>query len=228
MARKTSKERIETQRRRVLEGAAELFAKKGFHGTTVEDIAKSLNWTKGSIYYYIPSKDQILFQLHDYAHQLLLDRLTEIMQTDDPPDVKLHRAIADHTCIVCTEMSAVAIGLQMEFALTGRSRAKIVKKRDKYDKMLRQLIQEGIDQGLFLDCDVKMIGFFILGAINYTPHWYKANGRLSKEAIADMLADFMLRALLAKPPKEPAFRSGPILEVAGVTGDGHLPLSRQS
>lgn len=226
MARTTSPEKINAQRLKVLEKAAELFAEKGFHATSVDDIAKALNLTKGSVYYYIPTKDEILFQVHDYALDLLLENAEAIIKSDDPPDLKLRRIITSHILSNVTEMSVVAALLQMQFALTGEGRAKIVEKRDRYDRILRQVIRDGINQRLFIKCDPTMVSFFILGFINYIPQWYKEGGRLSKQAIADQFADLALRAILVDRPDRAATRGRPTARTKAVAVPTRSPQRR--
>ena len=196
MPRTKSPERTNAQRHRVLATAAELFVKNGYHATTMEDIAKSLNMTKPAIYYYFPSKIAILYQLHDWTIGLFTDRAAAILKTEDPPDVKLRKMIISHIDTAVAEMSGVSALLHEEFALTGKARAKIVRKRDMYDRMFRRVIQDGIDQGIFVDCDAALASFYILGFVNYVPHWYKPDGRLSKEAISESFADMALGGLL--------------------------------
>ncbi len=201
MPRTKSPERTNAQRHRVLAKAAELFVKNGYHATTVEAIAKSLNMTKPAIYYYIPSKHDILYQLHDWTIGLFTDRAAAILKTEDPPDVKLRKMIISHIDTAVAEMSGVSALLHEEFALTGKARAKIVRKRDIYDRMFRRVIQDGIDRGIFVECDVALASFYILGFVNYVPHWYRPNGRLSMEDISLSLADLALGGLLDNTPK---------------------------
>ena len=201
MPRTKSPERTNAQRHRVLAKAAELFVKNGYHMTTVEDIAKSLNMTKPAIYYYFPSKVAILYQLHDWTIGLFTDRAAEILKTEEPPDVKLRKMIVSHIDTAVAEMSGVSALLHEEFALTGKARAKIVRRRDTYDRMFRRVIQDGIDHGIFVDCDAALASFYILGFVNYVPHWYRPDGRLSKEAISQSFADLALGGLLDSRPK---------------------------
>lgn len=197
MTKVISTDRTKAQRQRVIEKAAELFAKKGFHETTVEDIAKALNLTKGSVYYYIPSKQDILYQLHAQAHQRLLDRVRSAVEAHDTPDVVLRKIITSQIEHNLSEVGGLAILaiLRTWPSLAGRLRAKIVKMRDKHEALVRQTIQDGIDQGLFIDCDNTLAGFAVLAVVNHIPQWYKHGGRFRKEDIADFYADLLLRGL---------------------------------
>ena len=188
----------------MLEKAAELFVKNGFHATTVEDIAKSLNMTKPAIYYYFSSKHDILYQVHDWTIGLFTERAAAILKTKDSPDVKLRKMIISHIDTAVAEMSGVSALLHEEFSLIGKARAKIVRKRDTYDRMFRRVIQDGIDQGIFVDCDAALASFYILGFVNYVPHWYRADGRLSIEAISQSFADLALGGILDNRLNVPA------------------------
>lgn len=189
-------ERAAERRRRILEAAARLFREKGYDAVKVDDIASSLGVSKVSIYYYIESKEQILYQIHHAAATALVKSLEGIVSSDEPPDVKLRRAIVNHIVIVCSETSPTGTALKQTQVFSRKNKQRIIKKRDQYDQMLRQLIQEGIDQGVFVDCDPKPLSLLILGAANYVPYWYSPEGPLDKVQIAEIFSDHIMRMVL--------------------------------
>ncbi len=206
MTRFRSTVRSKEQRQRVLEKAAELFAKKGFHETTVEDIARALNMTKGSVYYYIPSKQAILYQLYAQTHQRLFDQVRSAVDARDRPDVALRNIITsqiEHNLTENGRMGSLVI-IRTWPSLEGRLRTKIVKMRDKLEALVRQTIQDGIDQRVFIDCDPALAGFAILGVVNHIPEWYRPEGRFTKDEIATFFADLLVKALVRGPGRTQA------------------------
>lgn len=195
MARKT--QRQEARREQILQGAAKVFSKKGFHASTVDEIAKELGLTKASIYYYVQDKSDLLYQLYKRAMELLLESQAEIMARPDSPDQKLRAMIEEYVRIVggATAMYSVVV-LREHHALPPRRRKEIIGMRDQYEQNYRECIQQGIDQGIFEPTDVKMASYVVLGALNWIPNWYNPRGTLSKETIGRLFADQLVRGLL--------------------------------
>ncbi len=195
MARKT--QRQEARREQILQGAAKVFSKKGFHASTVDEIAKELGLTKASIYYYVQDKSDLLYQLYKRAMELLLESQAEIMARPDSPDQKLRAMIEEYVRIVggATAMYSVVI-LREHHALPPRRRKEIIAMRDQYEQNYRECIQQGIEQGIFETPDVKMASYVILGALNWIPSWYNPRGELSKETIGRLFAEQLVRGLL--------------------------------
>ncbi|MGQ9825376.1 MAG: TetR/AcrR family transcriptional regulator [Desulfotomaculales bacterium] len=188
-------ERAAERRMSIIKVAARLFSEKGYHEATLEDIARDLKYTKGSIYYYINSKQELLFQCHELAMDMLLGRLEEIMAKDLPPDEKLKEGIKAHIELVVGEMSLVNVALWQDFELQEDYRQVIVAKRDRYERHFRQLIEEGVAKGIFRPLSSKVAVFIIMGAVNWIPRWFSEKGSMSKSEIAGFFADYLVRPL---------------------------------
>ncbi|MER3402215.1 MAG: hypothetical protein C4336_03140 [Armatimonadota bacterium] len=195
MTKKTERQQVRCEQ--ILHGAAKVFSKKGFHASTVDEIAKELGLTKASIYYYIADKSDLLYQLYKRAMEVLLESQAEIMARPDSPDQKLRIMIEEYVRIVggATAMYSVVV-LREHNALPPRKRREIIALRDRYEQNYRECIQQGIEQGIFKPTDVKMASYVILGALNWIPSWYNPRGSLSKEEIGRLFADQLVRGLL--------------------------------
>ncbi|MEW6273994.1 MAG: TetR/AcrR family transcriptional regulator [Bacillota bacterium] len=191
-------ERAAERKMNIIKVAAKLFSEKGYHDATLEDIARNLKYTKGSIYYYINSKQELLFQCHELAMDMLINRMEEILATDWPLEVKLREGIKAHIEMVVGEMSLVTVALGQEFELEEDYRQIIVAKRDRYERYFRRLVDEGIEKGIFRPVPSKMAVFIIMGAINWIPRWYSEKGSMSKEEIAEFFSDYLVRPLFKK------------------------------
>jgi AcrR family transcriptional regulator len=193
----------------ILRHAAALFKEKGYHGVTMDDIARSLQMSKLSIYYYFESKEDLLYQINDKAHKKLLRTLKRIETTEDPPETKLRRAIISNIEILLSEMSPATVAIRQQHSLSSKNRKSLIKTRDKIDQMFRGLISQGVEEGVFIDCDPKLTQFLIAGAIAHIVHWYSPNGPLTKKQIGNFFADLLIRGLLRNSSdKKPLFLEG--------------------
>lgn len=190
------KERFEE----ILQQAASLFRERGYHGVTMDDIAEGLGLSKLSIYYYFESKESILYIINDLAHTKNLKNLKGIVNSEDSPETKLRQAIKNHVSILLSELSPATAALREEHSLLPENRKKLIRKRDRYDQMIRGIISEGIKKGVFIECDPKMAWFVIVGAVSHILNWYSPEGPLTKEQIGDFFAEFLIRMLLVSPP----------------------------
>jgi AcrR family transcriptional regulator len=194
-----SRRRLKTEQKKIeiLQSAAEAFRRNGYTATTMADISEKLLMTKGSLYYYFKNKEEILYFCQDYSLNLLLDLLEEVQQIDDPAEEKLRRLIVSHVSIILDELKASAMHADFQM-LSPKLLRKVIEKRDRFERGVRQIIQEGIDQSRFVQCDPKPVTFAILGAINWAVKWFSPEGPLSAEEIGERFADYFIRGLKNK------------------------------
>jgi AcrR family transcriptional regulator len=178
----------------ILKSAALAFRQLGYHGATVEQIAATLEMKKGNLYYYFKNKEDILFGCHQYSLDNLLGTLSEIELSDAKPDEKLRRLIVSFVHIILDHLFGIALFMDLE-ALNPEHRVAVIERRDQFDRGLRRVVQEGVEQGLFRPVDVKLVSFAILGAVNWIRRWYRPDGPSNSQEIADRFADFLLAGL---------------------------------
>ncbi len=188
------------RRLRILESAVQAFAAKGFHGTSMGDIARQLRLTRGSLYYYFRDKEEILALCHTRAVEAVLEAMERVQAAPLPPDEKLRRLIVEHVLIQVDKFHGTALALELD-ALRPASRASVVAGRDRYDRGVRALIEEAIRTGLFRRVDPKLTAFAIVGAINWIGRWYRPEGSASPVALGDHFARLFLDALRAPVPE---------------------------
>ena len=185
-------------RRRVeiLQSAAAAFRTRGYHATSVDDIAQTLRMTKGSLYYYFKNKEEILYVCHDHTLDLLLRVLRDIQATGQSPDVRLRAVIAAFVELMTEELhGTAAVTLDLK-ELSPPLRRKITAKRDRFERAVRRTIREGIDKGVFRRIDPKFATFAIMGAINWIPHWFDPAGKADAKEIGAAFAEFFVAGLL--------------------------------
>jgi AcrR family transcriptional regulator len=194
----------------ILKCAASMFRRRGYHGTSVDEIASALNMTKGNLYYYFKNKEEILFVCHDYGMDLILERLREVERLEEPADRKLHALVSGFVHVFIDVLHSTIWTVDDE-ALSPPLRKRIIAKRDRFDAGIRRVLKQGMDEGVFATADPKLLSFAILGAINWIPHWYNPAGRSTSDEIAATFADLLVRGLKAAdtelrvPAHVPAF-----------------------
>ena len=178
----------------ILKAAAAAFRRLGYHGATVEQIARALRMKKGNLYYYFRNKEEILFACHQYSLDRLLWLLDEVLQSDLAADGKLRRLIGVFVHTILDELHGTALFLDLE-ALSPSHLKAVIARRDRFDHGVRHVLGEGIASGAFADRDAKLLSFAILGAVNWIPRWYNPDGPASSEEIADRFADYLIAGL---------------------------------
>jgi TetR/AcrR family transcriptional regulator len=187
-------DKFEGKRVEILKTAAAAFRRRGYHGASVDEIATSLEMTKGNLYYYFQNKEEILYACHDYSLNLILGVMDDIRQADTPADEKLRRLIAAFVHLIIDELHSTALTLDLQ-ALSAPLLKKVIARRDRFDRGLRAIIQEGIDEGLFAPADTKLVAFAIMGAVNWIPKWFDPQGAASSDKVGETFADYLLAGL---------------------------------
>ena len=170
----------------------------------MEDIARELRLTRGSLYYYFRDKEEILALCHTVALKAVLEAMKRVGASERPPDEKLRRLVVEHVLIQVDKFHGTALALELD-ALRPASRSAVVAGRDRYDRGMRALIEDGIRTGLFRRVDPKLTAFAIVGAINWIGRWYRPGGGASPAELSQQFADLFLGALRA-PGAERAVR----------------------
>lgn len=185
-------------REEILDAAALIISQKGFHGTSMQDIAEAVDLQKASLYHHIANKQEILVALLDQALDKLIANMQEVLNLPLPTDEKLRQAglVYLDTLMERREMAAV---LLLEYrSLEPEFRAGHMPRRDRFERLWRDLIQQGMDEGLFSCVDPDMAGRAFLGVLNWTITWFRPEGKYSAKEIADQFAGIFLHGLLVR------------------------------
>jgi len=175
----------------ILKSAAAAFRRRGYHGASVDEIASALQMTKGNLYYYFRNKEDILYACHDYSLGLLLRLMAEVQAESSAPDVKLRKLILAFVHLILDELQGTALTLDPE-ALSPPLLAKVIAQRDEFDRGMRAIIQQGMDEGLFVKGDPKMMEFAIMGAVNWISKWFDPAGPMTSQQIGESFADYLV------------------------------------
>jgi len=178
----------------ILKAAARAFRKLGYHGATVEEIAAALHMKKGNLYYYFRNKEEILFACHQYSLDQLMQLLDDVEHSGVQPDEKLRRLVVAFVHTILDELHGTALLLDLE-ALTPAHLKAVITRRDRFERGVRQVLEDGIAEGHFGAGDPKLLAFAMFGAVNWIPRWFSPEGAATSQQIADLFADFFIRGL---------------------------------
>ncbi len=177
----------------LLRAATRLFGERGFHATSMQDLAEALGMNRGSLYHYIDSKDDLLWSILSNALDLLLARVEPVLTDDADPARRLANGVREHLHVAADfaeELSLIQIELR---SLTDERRRQMIQRRNAYEDLWRAALNDGITSGqLRPDIDVRLAGIGILSACNWFTQWYRPDGPMSVDQIADgFIALFM-------------------------------------
>jgi len=183
----------------MIEIAAGLFRKKGYHATSIQDIAEQAGILKGSLYHYIASKDDLLFEVIMAAGRPLLEGLRSVVQQEVPADQKLTMAIAAHMKLFEEKNDETCVFLNELSNLPPTLKEQTMELISEYENFWTHIIEEGKQEGLFKNLDPRLTSFAILGLCNWTHNWFRPQGRASGAELAALFTEIVLQGILDNP-----------------------------
>jgi len=185
------------RREEIIDAAVQLFHRQGYANTSMQDIANAVGLLKGSLYYHIASKEDLLFEIHERFMNVLIAKAEA---REDVADLtarqRLAGLIVDLLELVRDYRSYVVVFFRDRHAMTGPRWGAIHEKREAYEKFVRRIIQQGQQDGTFRsDLDEKIVTFGLFGMCNWTYMWLNPNGRRSAAEVARNLSTLFLDGL---------------------------------
>ena len=180
----------------ILDAAAQVFRKKGFHGASMAAIAKSVNLQKASLYHHVASKQEILLALLDRALVILTERVAPIASQPAPADEKLRAMIRAYLQLLAENADLASVLLFEHRSLEPKQHARHIPNRDRFEALWRDVVLDGVRAGLFNCPDPALTVRALLGSLSWTITWFRPNGGLTIEQIADRYADLLFHGLL--------------------------------
>jgi len=150
-----------------IEAAAKVFAEKGFHGATTQDIAQTMGIQQGSLYYYFKSKEQALQEVCEYGFDVYVERMKKICAKDQPFEAKILAIITSHLTNYSQKDSAMKVHNEQRLYLPVERRTRIKQLGSTYRELLEQTLKQGIKAGVVRDdIDTHFIAYSIIGICN--------------------------------------------------------------
>ncbi len=189
-------------RETIIEAAIDLFNQNGYHATSMRDIARAIDIQKPSLYHHFDSKEDILLAILESGMDRLISELETIVASDQDCRSKLQAAIQSHAQIIADNPAGAAVFMREDRGLGEGYLSHYLDKRDHFERLIRQIVQEGTDTGLFRETDVAITVQSLLGMVNWMTRWYRPEGRLTASQIAERFTDLFLFGLLAPTDRE--------------------------
>ena len=180
----------------VVDAAARVFHERGYESTSIQDIADNLGILKGSLYYYIRSKEDLLNEILWGVHDDALANIQRVEEVKGDALQKVRAFITLHITFNIENLVKMGVFFHDFRSLSKERRQRIIEARDLYDKILRDLIADGQREGLVCpDVDPKMASMAALGMCNWIYQWYRPRGRLRPDEVAGQFADLVIAGL---------------------------------
>jgi AcrR family transcriptional regulator len=186
----------EKRRREILAAAARQFRARGLHATGMREIAAELGMTAGNLYYYFPSKQDLLAWCQQEALGRLLALAERVAAAPGSADRRLAELIAGHVLILNEETPGSLAHLEIGEVAEDR-RDELLGLRRRYESLVTELIEEGISSGVFRALDARLATLALLGALNWTVKWFDQDGRLGAAEVGRSFADLLVGGMLA-------------------------------
>ena len=193
----------EAKRNAVLQAAAQLFNERGFHATSLDDIAARLNVTKPTLYYYVKNKDEILLQCVGKGLAMMLEGIDASRAAGGKAIDQLMTCMQVYARIVTMDFGMCLIRVGDE-QVPPESRKELRRLKSAIDQEFRRLVAEGVAEGSIQPCDPKITAFVIAGALSWIGRWYQPGGEYTAEQVAQQCIATLCDGVLRRPAQAAA------------------------
>jgi AcrR family transcriptional regulator len=200
----------QSRRVEICRTAAQIFRDRGYDATSVSDVARALGMTKAGLYHYFDSKEALLFEIMTYGLERVRDDVVIPAQAIRDPEERLRQIVLRHARIATNGRGAVAhLGDELR-ALPAAARRQIEERMRFYFDLIRDTLTELEANGRLRDIDPTVGAFSLMGMILWLPRWFRQDGRLSQERVANEIADLAMAGLVQPRAPEKARRPAKI------------------
>jgi AcrR family transcriptional regulator len=200
----------------IAEAAERLFSARGYHATSVREVASAVNLQGGSLYAHFASKEGMLAAIVDRAAGEFQAAVQPIASaSDESATSRLRRAIRAHVGVIAANPGAATVYFQDWRHLSPPARAAVLARRDAYEALWREMIAQGVDSGELAPRDPRLAAIACLSVCNWLYQWYDRDGPLAADEVADAFAEILLNGLAvppgpaADPPAQGVAQSAP-------------------
>lgn len=193
MAKSAEETRFQLQRDKLLKAAASCFNAKGFSGTSLKDVADQLGLTDAALYYYVHNKEELVYQCYLRAAELGKEAMDHARAEGQCGFDKAYSYIRYHVDIMVGDRGPIAIMSEVP-SLKSAHRNEILKVSRQHSLGFEEILTAGIEDGSIRDCDVRMTGNAIMGAINWIPKWFHGDAAAARK-IRNQFPEILTRGL---------------------------------
>lgn len=188
----------------IISKAAELFSSKGYHATSMLDIADAVGLNKATLYHYFPSKEAILLRITGDIRPALTPAIEAIVNSAQPARDKLRHIITHHVEFIGKHIGPMRVLLLDYRHLSQEANATLTVSRRAYLDLFVRVLREGVNAGEFRQIDPQIAALSILGMCNWMSVWFRPDGRLDAAAIAEQMATLVLQGLDNRETRAPS------------------------
>ncbi len=185
------------RRQEIVEAATEVFRRRGYSAASIQEIADEVGLLKGSLYYYIDSKEDLLFAVLSETYDLARAQIDRVEALEGlGPLEKLAEYIEAHVNFIAEHTTKIAI-YYSDFELVGEERKpRLIEQRKQFERYITELITQAQRAGeVAEEVDAKIAAYLILGSMNWAYTWYRPEGRVSPRKLGKLAADLALNGL---------------------------------
>jgi AcrR family transcriptional regulator len=164
---------------------ATLICKKGFDATSVSDIADAMNLTKAGLYHYIDGKQNLLFKIMNFALEALNEDVIVPARNEKDAARRLELIVRNHVLTITRGSSSMTILMDEVGGLSEEQQAEVLKHKVGYLSLVRETLKELKKQGKLNDLNPSTAAHSLIGMILYLSRWYRRDGTMSDEQVAD-------------------------------------------
>jgi AcrR family transcriptional regulator len=197
MKTKRSENGTTSRKDEIIRVASIIFAAKGYHGTTLEEIARKMGISKPALYYHIKNKAEILREVIGRMMEPM-EEVARVGRSDLPPTQRIEQIITLLVKFAVERTETTLIAFEQNKMLPRKSQDALRRRQKEVELVLQETLEEGKQKGIFDFKDAKITSFTILATANWVYHWYKPGPGLNYKEIADQIIQMLENGLLTK------------------------------
>ena len=188
-----------TRKDQILDAAELLFSGRGYHATTMREIARALQIEGGSLYSHIAGKHELLYQVVLRGSEQFLHAAREVAASGGSAQAQLLGFMQRHLAIIAESRPRAIVHFHEWRHLDATAQAVIRARRDEYEGYLRQIIRAGAERGEFAAGDERLIGLQVLSLLNWAYQWYQPGGTWNAADLAGQYFELLMQGLAPRP-----------------------------
>jgi AcrR family transcriptional regulator len=189
---------------RLLTATARVFADKGYHATSMRDLSRTSGLSLAGLYHYVSGKEELLFLIQRGCFERVLAGAEAAMAGESEPVARLRAFIRHHVAFFAAHMSEMKVLSHEAESLKGERAADIRRLKRRYADLLSGAIAAASER------DPRLAAFGLFGMMNWIYTWYRPEGRVTAEQLADTFAEIFLHGVVAPAPARPQARGEPV------------------
>lgn len=188
------------RREEIIRAAVELWAERGYHATSIDDLARATGLGKGALYHHIGSKEEILFEIHNRFVDPILEYGERLLESGKTPPEALADLSESLLQTIAQYRDYVVVFFREVNSLSPERFLEVREKRKRFERIVDWIIQSGIESGAFAAAPAHLLTLAFLGMHNYAYTWMRPDGAKTPREIAELFTDVFLEGIAQREP----------------------------